>query len=90
MADELHRALAEHAGVEVVRSPNSTNVTRLHVYGSAAALLPERLAARGIAIRPPVSASAEGAEFELIVNETLRRRPAKQTIADFLAALRDG
>ena len=86
-ADELFRALEQRPGVEVLRPPASTNVTRLRLRGADAASLPERLAARGISIRPPLAASAEAAEFELIVNETILRRPIAQTIADFESAI---
>jgi len=87
MADQLFLALAEHPGVEALRSPLSTNVTRLRVHGADAAALPERLAARGISIRPPVAGSGKTAEFELIANESIRRRPLAQTIADFSVAI---
>jgi threonine aldolase len=88
MADELHSALNELSGVRVMRSRASTNVSRLVISGGGAASVPERLAARGIRIRPPLSASADGAEFELIVNETIRRRPIARTIGDFSTAIR--
>jgi threonine aldolase len=87
LAEELFRALAEHPKVEIFRTPASTNVTRLRIRGTAGVTLPERLANRGISIRPPFSVSANGAEFELIVNETIRRRPIAQTIADFSHAI---
>lgn len=87
MAEELFRALAGRTDAAVLRSPASTNVTRLQVCNPAAALLAQRLAARGISIRPPLRASQGSAEFELIVNETIRRRPIAQTIADFAAAI---
>jgi threonine aldolase len=90
MADQLFLALGEQRGVEVLRSAASTNVTRLRVDGPDAATLPERLAARGVAIRPPVAAAAKAAEFELITNETIRRRPLAQTIADFSVAIGGG
>jgi threonine aldolase len=90
MAGELLSALADHSCVEIVRSPASTNVSLLRIYGGKAALLPERLAARGITIRPPLSACGGCAEFELVVNETIRHRPIAQTIADFSVAIRSG
>jgi threonine aldolase len=86
-ADTLFRGLAEHPGIRVLRSAASTNVTRLHLCGNAAAQLPERLRAYGISIRPPVVAAAAEAEFELVINETILRRPAERIIADFLAAI---
>ncbi|MBV8121415.1 MAG: DegT/DnrJ/EryC1/StrS family aminotransferase [Alphaproteobacteria bacterium] len=89
IADELHRALAAHPRVEILRSPAATNVTRLRIHGSAGAVtFSERLALRGISIRPPLFAAADRAEFELIVNETIRRRPVAQLITDFAEALR--
>jgi threonine aldolase len=86
-ADELFRALEQRLGVEVLRRPASTNVIRLRIRGADAASLAERLAARGISIRPPLAAFAEAAEFELIVNETIRHRPIAETIADFERAI---
>jgi threonine aldolase len=86
-AAALFRGLGEHPKVEVLRSPASTNVTRLRVSGSTAAVLPERLAARGISIRPALLAAPTGAEFELVVNETILRRPAAQLVADFVDAI---
>jgi threonine aldolase len=87
IADALFAALAQDKRVEIGRTPASTNVTRLRLKTADAVLLPDRLAMRGIAIRPPVDASADGADFELIVNETIRRSPAAQTIADFRSAI---
>ena len=90
MADRLFGALGEHPRVEVLRSAASTNVTRLRLRGAAAAALPGRLAARGISIRPALAASTDAAEFELILNETILRRPLAQTIADFISAIDGG
>jgi threonine aldolase len=90
MAHQLCGVLAELPAVEIPRLPGSTNVIRLRVGGAEAASLPQRLAAHGISIRRPVSASASGAEYELIVNETIRRRPIARTIADFTDALESG
>jgi threonine aldolase len=87
IADELYGALARDPRVEIVRSPASTNVTRLRIHGTGAAALPERLALRGISIRPPFFASADSAEFELIVNETIRRRPVAELVTDFAEAM---
>jgi len=86
-ADVLFRALGEQPGVRVVRSAASTNVTRLRICGAGAATLPERLNARGIAIRPPLLTASAAAEFELVTNETILRRPTEQITADFLAAI---
>jgi threonine aldolase len=90
MAEQLFRALSDRPGVEVRRSPASTNVTRLCLRGAEAVALPQRLAARGIAIRPALAAAGGGVEFELIVNETIRRRPAARTIEDFAEAIGRG
>ena len=86
-ADSLLQALAKHPGCEVLRSAAATNVTRLPVSGPCAATLPERLLARGIAIRPAVRFSDEQAEFELFTNETILRRPVGETIDAFVEGL---
>ncbi len=87
MANRLLRAVDEHQGVTVLRSPASTNVSRVRVAAADAGSLPERLLARGIAIRPALSATLDEAEYELIANETILRRPIDRTIADFSDAL---
>jgi len=86
-AGTLFRALGEHERCQVLRSPAATNVTRLRVCGGDAARLPERLLASEVAIRPALRSTAEGAEFELITNETILRRPLGETIEIFLEAL---
>lgn len=86
-ADALFQALGEQPGVQVLRSAASSNVTRLRIYGSGPASLPERLNARGISIRPPLLAASAGAEFELVTNETILRRPIEQITENFLAAI---
>jgi threonine aldolase len=86
-ADNLSGALREHARCEIVRSPGATNVTRLRVRGGGAAGLPELLLEHGVAIRSALHASAEGAEFELVTNETILRRPVAETIGIFVKAL---
>jgi hypothetical protein len=63
---------------------------RLRVRGGDAAALPERLIARGVAIRPAVHSSADGAEFEIFTNETILRRPTSEMIDIFAEALRFG
>src|ERR1700732_4476787 len=86
-AETLFRALGEHERCTVLRSSAATNVTRLRVCGGDAARLPERLLASGVAIRPARHSAADGAEFELITNETILRRPVAETIEIFLEAL---
>jgi threonine aldolase len=86
-ADSLFAALREHGRCEIVRTAAATNVTRLRVRGYGAVELPERLFAHGIAIRPALRTSAEGAEFELVTNETILRRPAAEMIEVFVNAL---
>jgi threonine aldolase len=86
-ADTLFQALGNFPNCEVLRSPAATNVTRLHVSGRNAAALPEQLMRRGIAIRPALHSSPEGAEFELFTNETILRRPIAEIIVIFAEAL---
>ncbi|MGA7265325.1 MAG: aminotransferase class I/II-fold pyridoxal phosphate-dependent enzyme [Stellaceae bacterium] len=86
-AETLFQALHRHSGCEVRRPAAATNVTRLRVFGADAESLPERLLARGIAIRPALHASPEGAEFELFTNETILRRPANEIVETFVGAL---
>ncbi len=86
-AETLFQALHRHPGCEVRRPAAATNVTRLRVFGADAESLPERLLARGIAIRPALHASPEGAEFELFTNETILRRPANEIAETFIEAL---
>jgi threonine aldolase len=86
-AKTLFKAVGEHERCTVLRSSAATNVTRLRICGGEAARLPERLLASGVAIRPALRSTADGAEFELITNETILRRPAAETIEIFLGAL---
>jgi threonine aldolase len=86
-AETLFQALHRQSGCEVERPATATNVTRLRVFGAEAESLPERLLARGIAIRPALRASRESAEFELFTNETILRRPANEIAEMFIAAL---
>jgi threonine aldolase len=86
-AETLFQALRLHPGCKVRRPETGTNVARLRVLGADAESLPERLLARGIAIRPALHASREGAEFELLTNETILRRPANEIVETFIGAL---
>jgi len=87
VAETLFQAILRRDGCEVRRPAAATNVTRLRVLGSDAPSLPERLLARGIAIRPALRTGSEGAEFELITNETILRRPANEIVEIFIEAL---
>jgi threonine aldolase len=86
-AEALFQALQGHCHCEVRRSPAATNVTLLRLSGRNASMLPARLKPRGIAIRPALRASSEQAEFELLTNETILRRPIAEIIDGFLEAL---
>jgi threonine aldolase len=86
-AETLFEGLRRLPGWEIRRPAAPTNVTRLRLSGADAAKLPERLLARGIAIRPPLHISPEGAEFELFTNETILRRPIDEITESFADAL---
>lgn len=86
-ADALFVALGQHPRCQVARRPAGTNVVRLHVKGADAAALPELLRSRGIMISPAQRPSAAGADFALLTNESLLRRPATQIIREFTEAL---
>jgi threonine aldolase len=86
-AETLFEALRRHPGCEVRRPVAPTNVTRLRVFGPDAATFPERLLARGIAIRPALHTSPEAAEFELFTNETILRRQTAEIVEIFVEAL---
>ncbi|MBV8336240.1 MAG: aminotransferase class I/II-fold pyridoxal phosphate-dependent enzyme [Alphaproteobacteria bacterium] len=90
VSSALFAALGERGRCEIVRSAAATNVTRLRVRGSSATMLPKRLLAGGVAIRTALRSSAAGAEFELVTNETILRRPIAETIEIFAEALAFG
>jgi threonine aldolase len=87
VAEALFQALAAHPRCRVDRRPNGTNVARLQVQGANAAALPERLATRGIAIGRAQRTASGAAEFVLVTNESLLRRPASELIGAFREAL---
>jgi threonine aldolase len=87
VSERLLVALSEHRRITVERRAAATNVALLSVGGSGAAILPEALLARGIAIRPAWRTLEDGAEFALHTNETILRRPLADLIDAFAAAL---
>jgi threonine aldolase len=89
-ADALFAALRGQRCCEIWRSPAGTNVARLRVGAGDAARLPQRLLARGVAIRPALPSTADRAEFELYTNETILRRPTAEIIDIFIGALGSG
>jgi threonine aldolase len=86
-AEVLFKALRKHPRCHISRADGATNVTRLRVRGSQAPALAERLLSHRIALRPPLHASAEEAEFELFTNETVLQRPIAETVGAFIEAL---
>jgi threonine aldolase len=87
VAEELFLALAANPRCQIDRKPNGTNVARLQVKGVNAASLPERLRMRGVTISPAQRVTSEAAEFVLLTNESLLRRPASEIIGAFVEAL---
>ncbi|HVQ30440.1 MAG TPA: beta-eliminating lyase-related protein [Vicinamibacteria bacterium] len=79
--ETLLTALASLPGLEVVRVPNGTSVSRVNLPGGNPARFRERLRADGISLPEP-----DGSGFWLRVNETAGRRPATELVAAFRAA----
>jgi threonine aldolase len=88
-ADAVFEGLRGHPLATIERGRAATNVAILRVTGAEAATLPQRLAARGIGIRPPFRASATAAEFTLHTNETILSRPAAEIVENFVGALEE-
>jgi threonine aldolase len=87
VAEALFQVLAAHPRCRVDRRPNGTNVAHLHVQGANAAALPERLGTRGIAIGRAQRTASGAADFALVTNESLLRRPASEIIGAVEEAL---
>ena len=87
VAEALFQTLAAHPHCRVDRRPNGTNVARLQVQGANAAALPERLGTREVAIGRAQRTASGAAEFVLVTNESLLRRPASEIIGAFGEAL---
>ena len=87
VAEALFRTISAHPHCRVERQPNGTNVTRLQMDGAKAALLPERLRTRGVAIGRAQRTASGAATFVLFTNESLLRRPAPEIIGAFTEAL---
>ncbi|MDQ4061595.1 MAG: threonine aldolase family protein, partial [Pseudomonadota bacterium] len=86
-SEEILRTLRRHPRCRIERPGAGTNVAQLSVTGADAAALPERLREHGILIGEAWHASSEGAEFVLITNESILRRPAAELIGAFASAL---
>jgi threonine aldolase len=89
-ADALFDALRQQRCCEILRSARGTNITRLRVGGGDAGTLPERLHARGVAIRPALHTATDCVEFELYTNETILRHPIAEIIDIFTGAIGSG
>lgn len=85
--EALFRALGAHPNCRLEKKPQGTNVTLLKVKGANAASLPQRLRAKGIAIGPAQRSASETADFVLVANESVLRRPTSEIIDAFVEAL---
>ena len=85
--EALFRALGAHPNCRLEKKPQGTNVTLLEVKGANAASLPQRLRAKGIAIGPAQRSASETADFVLVANESVLRRPTSEIIDAFVEAL---
>jgi threonine aldolase len=85
--EALFRVLGTHPNCRLEKKPQGTNVTLLKVKGANAASLPQRLWAKGIAIGPGQRSASETADFVLVTNESVLRRPTSEIIDAFVEAL---
>ena len=85
--EALFRALGTHPNCRLEKKPQGTNVTLLKVKGANATSLPQRLRAKGIAIGPAQRSASETADFVLVTNESVLRRPTSEIVAAFVEAL---
>ena len=87
VATELFRMLAAHPRCRLNHPPGATVSADLKVLGANAGSLPGRLRNHAIEIPGARVTTAEGADFALVINESLLRRPAVEIIGAFAQAL---